>query len=138
MPESPHGRPTICFIDHEALRWNLRQIRERVGSQVKILAMVKANGYGHGAAAVAQTLAGAGTDAFGVATLEEGIELRRAGIRAPVLVLAGAYDDQVGEFLKHSLTPVVHDLAPSTRLEQALKAHDTTNNVQPESDTRNA
>lgn len=135
MPESPHGRPTICFIDHEALRWNLRQIRERVGSQVKILAMVKANGYGHGAAAIAQTLAGAGTDAFGVATLEEGIELRRAGIRAPVLVLAGAYDDQLDEFLKHSLTPVVHDLARSTRLEQAVKQRDTTLNVQLKIDT---
>ena len=109
MPESPHGRPTVCIIDHQALRWNLQQIREKAGRQVKILSMVKANGYGHGAGAISKTLAGAGTDAFGVATLEEGVELRQAGICAPVLVLAGVYDDQLDEFFAHSLTPVVHD-----------------------------
>ena len=54
MPESPQGRPTLCWIDHDALRWNLRQIREKVGANVKILSMVKANAYGHGAAAVAR------------------------------------------------------------------------------------
>ena len=50
----PPGRPTICGIDHEALRSNLRQIRHKVGSRVKILCMVKANGYGHGAAEISR------------------------------------------------------------------------------------
>ncbi len=135
MTETPHGRPTVCFIDHEALRWNLRQIRERVGTRVKILCMVKANAYGHGAGAVSQTLAQGGTDAFGVATLEEGVELRRAGIAAPVLVLAGAYDDQLDEFFRHSLTPVVHDLARLEHLEQLVKQRDSTLNVQLKIDT---
>src|SRR5919109_1143010 len=80
MVEIPAGRPTLCFIDHDALRWNLRQIRAKVGPEVKILSMVKANGYGHGAVAISQTLASVGGDAFGVATLEEGIELRQAGM----------------------------------------------------------
>jgi alanine racemase len=66
----PQGRPTFCFVDLDALRWNFRQIRERVGPAVKILAMIKANAYGHGAPAVAQALAAEGCDAFGVATLE--------------------------------------------------------------------
>ena len=135
MTGSPHGRPTVCFIDHEALRWNLRQIRERVGTRVKILCMVKANGYGHGAGAIAQTLAETGTDAFGVATLEEGVELRQAGIRAPVLVLAGAYDDQLDEFFSHSLTPVVHDLSRLEHLEQLVKQRDSTLDVQLKIDT---
>jgi alanine racemase len=135
MPEFPHGRPTRCFIDHEALRWNLRQIRGRVGTRVKILCMVKANGYGHGAGAISETLAGAGTDAFGVATLEEGVELRQAGIRAPVLVLAGAYDDQLDDFFGHSLTPVVHDLSRLEHLEQAVKQRGSTLNVQLKVDT---
>ena len=135
MSESLHGRPTVCFIDHEALRWNLRQIRQRVGTQVKILCMVKANGYGHGAAAIAQTLAGAGADAFGVATLEEGVELRRAGIRAPVLVLAGAYDDQLDEFFNHSLTPVVHELSRLADLEQSVQQRGSTLPVQLKIDT---
>jgi alanine racemase len=135
MPHSPQGRPTFCFVDHHALRWNLRQIRERVGSRVKILAMVKANAYGHGAAAVAKTLAEAGADAFGVATLEEGIELRLSGIRAPVLVLAGAYADQLADFLAHSLTPVVHDLGRLKALEESVKKRGTTLNVQLKIDT---
>ena len=135
MSESLHGRPTVCFIDHEALRWNLRQIRQRVGTQVKILCMVKANGYGHGAAAIAKTLAGAGADAFGVATLEEGVELRRAGIRAPVLVLAGAYDDQLDEFFNHSLTPVVHELSRLADLEQSVQQRGSTLPVQLKIDT---
>ena len=135
MSHSPQGRPTLCFVDHHALRWNLRQIRERVRSKVKILAMVKANAYGHGAAAVAKTLAGAGADAFGVATLEEGIELRHSGIRAPVLVLAGAYGDQLADFLAHSLTPVVHDLGRLKALEESVKKRGTTLNVQIKIDT---
>ena len=95
MTATIKGRPTLCIIDHDALRWNLSQIRAKVGPQIKILSMVKANGYGHGAVAVARTLVAAGGDAFGVATLEEGVELRRAAIRAPILVLAGAYADQL-------------------------------------------
>lgn len=135
MPESLQGRPTLCLIDHGALRWNLRQIREKIGARIKILSMVKANAYGHGAAAVAQTLAGAGSDAFGVATLEEGVELRQAGIRTPIVILAGAYTDQLDEFLAHSLTPVVHELARLHDLEQAMKQRRSTLNVQLKIDT---
>lgn len=135
MPESPQGRPTLCWIDHDALRWNLRQIREKVGANVKILSMVKANAYGHGATAVAQTLAGAGGDAFGVATLEEGVELRQSGIHAPILVLAGAYEEQLAEFFAHSLTPVVHDLTRLERLEKAVRRRSVTLNVHLKIDT---
>ncbi|MPZ76941.1 MAG: alanine racemase [Deltaproteobacteria bacterium] len=111
------GRPTLCYIDHDALRWNFRQIRTAVGPEVKILSMVKANGYGHGAPAVARTLAAEGSDAFGVATIEEGIELRRHGIAAPILVLAGVYLEQLDLFFEHGLTPVVHDVDGLQRLD---------------------
>jgi alanine racemase len=114
------GRPTVCYIDHESLRWNFRQIRSLVGSQVKILSMVKANGYGHGAPAVARTLASAGSDAFGVAIIEEAIELRRHGITAPILVLTGAYLDQLELFFDHDLMAVVHDADLLQRLEAAV------------------
>ena len=120
MAELPLGRPTVCFIDHDALRWNLRQIRAKVGAKVKILSMVKANGYGHGAAAIARTLAAAGGDAFGVATLEEGVELRQVGIDQAILVLAGAYEDQLDQFFAHALTPVAHELSGLKRLEAAV------------------
>jgi alanine racemase len=124
------GRPTVCLIDHEALRWNVRQIRAKVGAKVKILCMVKANGYGHGAAAIAKTLAASEADAFGVATLEEALELRRSGIRKPILILAGAFPEQLDEFIDHDLIPVAHDLASlkvldaeAQRRQAALKFH---------------
>ncbi len=114
------GRPTVCYIDHEALRWNFRQIRSLIGSRVKILSMVKANGYGHGAPAVARTLAAEGSNAFGVAIIEEAIELRRHGITAPILVLTGAYLDQLELFFEHDLMPVVHDGDALQRLDAAV------------------
>ena len=117
----PRGRPTVCFIDLKALGWNFRQIRSKVGPQVKVLSIVKANGYGHGATIIAKALAAEGSDAFGVATLEEGVELRQAGIRTPILVLAGAHADQVDQFFDNALTPVVH--APESLKELELAAH---------------
>ena len=126
----PPGRPTICGIDHEALRSNLRQIRDKVGSRVKILCMVKANGYGHGATEISPTLARAGADAFGVATLEEAVQLREAGIQAPLIVLAGVFPAQLDTFVEYKLTPVVHDLISlkaldreSSRRQVQLKVH---------------
>jgi alanine racemase len=119
--EHPQGRPTLCVVDHDALRWNLTQIRNQVGAKVKILSMVKANGYGHGAGAAARTLEAAGGDAFGVATLEEGVELRQAGIRAPIVVLAGVYPQQIEHFLAQSLTPVVYEAVGLKQLDQAAQ-----------------
>jgi alanine racemase len=107
MTSLPKGRSTVCTIDLAALRWNFQQVRKIVGSGIAVLSVVKANAYGHGAPSVAKALAQAGTESFGVATLEEGIELRAAGIGVPILLLAGAYPEQLGEIIEHRLTPVV-------------------------------
>ena len=117
----PKGRPTFCAVNLACLRWNFRQVRKKVGRRVKILSVVKANAYGHGAGQVARTLADAGSDGFGVATLEEGVELREAGIRAPILILAGVYPDQLKETLRYRLTPVLYDLGTLERLESELR-----------------
>jgi alanine racemase len=122
MTASPAGRSTACYIDHEALRWNLLQVRNKVGPQVKILSMVKANAYGHGAPAVAKTLASNGSDAFGVATHEEALELRQAGISAPIVVVAGVYLKQLASFLENRLTPVVHDIEGMQQLDDAISS----------------
>ncbi len=119
MSKFPAGRPTVCIIDLPALRWNFGQVKARVGPKVKILSMVKANAYGHGAPAVARALAEEGSHAFGVATLEEGLELRQAGIRQPILVVAGAYIEQLGQFIENQLTPVAHDFEALKRLDAA-------------------
>jgi alanine racemase len=121
MPAMPAGRPTVSLIDCAALRWNFRQIRAKVGPTVKILCMVKANGYGHGAVAIAEVLAVEGSDAFGVATVEEAIELRNRGIRAPILVVAGAYPEQLDLFIEHHLTAVAHDAESLAGLDAAAR-----------------
>src|SRR4029434_8485700 len=108
---------------------------DKVGAQVKILSMVKANGYGHGAVPVARTLSATGGDAFGVATLEEAVDLRDGGIQAPILVLAGIYLNQLEEFFNHSLTPVVHDLVGLKQLDEAVESRGTSLSVHVKIDT---
>jgi alanine racemase len=135
MLNIPHGRPTLCFIDLAALRWNLRQIKARVGPNIKILPMIKANAYGHGAPLVAQALANEGAYTFGVATFEEAVELRQAGIRQAILVVAGVYPEQVGQFIDNQLTPVAHDLEAAKRIDAAAKERRATINVHIKVDT---
>ncbi|HWP57310.1 MAG TPA: alanine racemase [Candidatus Acidoferrales bacterium] len=116
------GRPTRCYVDAAALRANFRTIRQRTGAGVKILCVVKANAYGHGATAVARILEKEGSDAFGVATVEEGVELRRAGIGAPIVVLAGTYPGQLDEVVANRLTPVISSLEMLRAVEGAARA----------------
>lgn len=113
----PKGRPTFCTVDLAALRWNFRQVRKKVGRKVQVLSVVKANGYGHGAREVAKALEHEGSDAFGVATLEEGVELREAGIRSPIVILAGFYPAQIDQLLRHRLIPVAIEPDGLRRLE---------------------
>ena len=117
MISLPKGRPTFCSVDLAALRWNFRQVRKKVGRKVQVLSVVKANGYGHGAREVAKALEHEGSDAFGVATLEEGVELREAGIRSPIVILAGFYPAQLDQLLRHRLIPVAIEPDGLRRLE---------------------
>lgn len=123
MSSPPAGRPTFCEIDSGALLWNFSKAREKAG-RARVLAVVKADAYGHGACAVARELEKAGCDAFGTATLEEAIALRRAGVGGAIFVLAGAYPEQIVEMLEHRLTPVVHDLETLERLEKLARERD--------------
>src|SRR6185369_7237125 len=102
--------PTRAEINLEALRLNLRVVGRHAGG-AKVWAVLKADGYGHGAPAVARTLERAGADGFCVALLEEGVELREAGIVAPVLVMGGYYANAHEELLFRKLTPVIYDIA---------------------------
>jgi alanine racemase len=99
-------RPTWAEIDLDALLHNLALVRRRVGDR-PLLAVVKADAYGHGAVEVARVLEQAGVACLGVALPEEGVELRRAGIRAPILLLGGLTAEQAGLALEHDLTPAV-------------------------------
>lgn len=103
-------RPTWAEIDLNALAANFQLIKKHVGSGVNVMAVVKANAYGHGAVDCALRLASEGVDWFGVALPEEGIELRAAGIIQPILCLAGFWEGQAAASIEHKLTPVVYRL----------------------------
>ncbi len=103
-------RPTRAEINLEALRSNLHSAKKRAGG-AKVWAVLKADAYGHGAPAVARTLERAGADGFCVALLEEGVELREAGIVAPILLMGGYYPGAHAEVIAKNLTPVVYDVS---------------------------
>jgi alanine racemase len=120
------GRPVWAEISLGALQQNLKAIARHVNApsnasekrrgakRVKVLAVVKGNGYGHGAPRVARAFAEAGADWFGVTDAAEGAELREAGIRQPILVLAGFWPGEEKRLIQNKLTPAV------TRCEQLL------------------
>lgn len=86
---------------------NLAEIKQLVGAETKVMAVVKANAYGHGSVGVAKALAYAGADAFAVTTIEEGRELREAGIDLPILVFAPLLSDQCVDMKKWQLMPSI-------------------------------
>src|SRR5678816_39552 len=112
-------RPTWAEIDLNSLAANFNRIKQRVGPVARVMAVVKANAYGHGAVACARRLAGEGADWFGVALPEEGVELRAAGITQPVLCLGGFWPGQAAACIQHQLTPVVYRLDMIEALNQA-------------------
>jgi alanine racemase len=113
-------RPSRIVVDLAAIAGNLRAIRARV--QRPVMAIVKANAYGHGLVAVARQLQAHGVERLGVAFVEEGIALRRAGITVPILVLGGIYAPQVGEYLRHDLEITVSSLDKLRQVEAAAQA----------------
>jgi alanine racemase len=102
-------RPAWVTVDLARLESNLRWLRRRCGD-AQVLAVVKADAYGHGAVAVARALAPA-VDWLGVALVEEGVELRRAGVAAPVLVLGTVQPGQLELVEEHRLTPALSSAA---------------------------
>ena len=102
-------RPTRAEVNLASLRHNLRVVERAAGGR-PVWAVLKADGYGHGSKAVARTLERAGASGICVALLEEGVELREAGIRVPILVTGGYFGRAWGELIRHDLTPVLHDL----------------------------
>ena len=103
-------RPTWAEIDLNNLASNFNSVKEHVGSNVKVMAIVKANAYGHGAVQCARRLVKEGAEWFGVAMPEEGLELRAAGIGQPILSLGGFWQGQAHTCLHQRIIPVVYRL----------------------------
>ena len=100
---------SIAIIDISALGHNLDQVRQRILKGCDILAVVKADAYGHGDTAIASALAGMGVRRFGVATVEEGIQLRQSGLLHPILVMGALRPEHSAAAIAHRLTPIIHD-----------------------------
>ena len=116
------SHPTWMEIDGAALRHNLAEVRRRVGSDVKIIASVKANAYGHGIRPVARVLADAGVDMLATGSFAEACALRDAGVTTPVLLLAGALPAAMGLALAQGFIPTVYDLDGARAVSQAANA----------------
>lgn len=124
------GRPVWAEVRLSALSHNFQAIRKHLdagsanvstksGKRVKIFAVVKGNAYGHGSVGVAKTLAKAGADMFCVTCSAEGIELREAGIKQPILVLTGFWPGEEKRLIEYRLTPSVSGCEQLKLLERA-------------------
>jgi alanine racemase len=103
-------RPNALEIDLDAAAHNVRAVRSLVGPERKLFAVVKADGYGYGAAEMGAVFIASGADCLAVADLSEGVRLRRRGIGAPILVYPSSLPEAAAETLAHGLVPTLVDL----------------------------
>lgn len=121
-------------ISLDRLRSNYRIIRGSAAS-ARVMAAIKADAYGHGAIEVARTLEAEGIYMFGVASVEEGMELRQAGIKSRILALSPILYDQIDAALEHDIIPTISELGFIDALETKLKEHNRPCLVHVEVDT---
>jgi len=124
-----HHRPTWAEIDLSAIEHNYKQVRRFVGKDIHIMAVVKANAYGHGTVEVSRVLESAGVDYLGVATTDEAVRIRDHGIRTPVLVLGSVLPGEVEVAVKKDITltlcgdELTDAIRKATKGGAKLKAH---------------
>jgi alanine racemase len=123
-------RQTVARVDLDALRSNFRAISDFLangaGVAPRVIGVVKANAYGHGAAQVARALEGAGAAVLACADIEEGIELREAGVRAPILVFGALSVSDLDGVFTHALTPTISTPWAARALQAAAARRGTT------------
>jgi alanine racemase len=112
------SRPTRAVVDLGAIARNYRRLRERAGATA-VFPVLKADAYGHGASAVARRLEDEGADRFAVAIAEEGVALRRAGVRAPILILGFSDPADLPLWKSYGLTPSIYDVPQARAIETA-------------------
>ena len=105
------AHPTWMEIDGGALRANLAAIRRLAGPGVRVIASIKANAYGHGAVPVARILEAAGVEMLATGSFAEASAVRAAGVSTPILMLAGALPEAMGELAAAGTVPTVYDMA---------------------------
>ena len=121
-------------VDLEAIGHNIAEVRRNVGDSVKICAVIKADAYGHGAVAVGRYLESA-VEYFAVATVDEAIELREAGIRLPIIILSYVSPSRYDEVVKYGITQTVYSYETAELLAKAAAAQGRTAKVHVALDT---
>lgn len=117
-------------INLSALRHNFRAVQSLVGEDIGVIAVVKANAYGHGAVEVGRLFAEMGATMLAVTRLDEGLALRAAGLEAPILLLAPPLQAQCDEVIQHDLTACISDLQGAQNLSHAATRQNRTASVQ--------
>ena len=117
--------PTSATVDLTALVHNLTQFRKTLAPGCDVMAVVKANAYGHGAVETAKALIRQGVSRVAVVSIEEGIALRQAGINAPIVILGPLFPEQFTDLFANQLTPVISDAGLLPKLAQAASPFDT-------------
>ncbi len=123
MTSIPTLLPTYATVNLAALAHNLSCITRYLSPGCEVMAVVKANAYGHGAVETARALAVRGVERFAVASLDEGIALRQAGLSTSIVVLGALFEEQVSDLVAHRLTPVVSDARILPALAAAARSH---------------
>lgn len=136
MPSTPLTitRPTVASIRLDHLEYNLGLIRHHTQYR-PLMAVVKANAYGHGLIPMAQAFERFGVESLGVAFLEEGIALRQAGLQIPILVLGGIFDQQIESFLAFDLELAVSSLGKLKQVEEVASLRKKTAKIHLKIDT---
>lgn len=116
-------RPTVARIDLDAIKNNLRAIAAMLAGRARIIAVVKANAYGHGAAEVGRALEQAGAAMLACADIEEGIVLRDTGVTIPILVFGALSVSDLEGIFTHGLTPTISTPSAARALEAAAARH---------------
>ena len=116
---------TWAEVDLDAIAHNVRELKRWVGDQAELIAVVKANAYGHGAVTVARTVTEAGAGRLGVGRTLEGVQLRRAGIEAPILLMCYALPAEAETIVRWRLTPTVNTWEQAVALNAAASAAGT-------------
>jgi alanine racemase len=130
-----YGRDTVIEVNLDAIVHNVRQFRQHLPAGTEIMAVVKANAYGHGAVQVARAALEAGASQLGVAFVDEGIELRQAGITAPILILGFTPEYAIADALKNGLAMTVYSEESLNAIEQEAARLETKARIHVKVDT---
>lgn len=114
-------RPTYAEINLDAVEQNVSQIRRLISPRTKIMGIVKANAYGHGAPEISKAAIKGRVDALGVASIGEAVELREAGLDIPILILSEPPADVVDIIIKYKLTQTIYTYRVASALSKAAK-----------------